>query len=416
LWITKPIHMKSKLNLKLAALVFIMAALIYSCSRRNDLLPGKTDPLLTPTELHKLNVQLENSADPEDEKMNDNLLMLSTAFTAISDNSELMEIVYDEATSNSGYVKYSDLIAIDSRFKTLLNAELAKDFCPDPLGSPTDAYESISDSMIYDSVQYYPSIYMPNIRSANLESLPFVCIGAEIDDYDNILAFRFSEEDAIEESTLNEEEALEESAPVIIFTNGTDHIETVSDESAYYSGSDPNNPSPAADEIWKWDEILVKNGFRYEGTGKSEVRCMTTFHKSDGTYLSGGGSFQNGVEDSFIKKITNTDIANNTNQTGVNADVFPHALTVSTTNLTYYNYAYFTTYEYDWYASPKLVSSCGTLYSVSAFQHAPRMKYPNEWYHNSVCGLTVHDTWLNYVNATFTFGNYKSVAKIKRTQ
>jgi hypothetical protein len=44
------------------------------------------------------------------------------------------------------------------------------------------------------------------------------------------------------------------------------------------------------------------------------------------------------------------------------------------------------------------------------------MKYPNEWYHNSVCGLTVHDTWLNYVNATFTFGNYKSVAKIKRTQ
>lgn len=383
----------------------------YSCRKENGLL---SDTPFTPMQTAKLHNELENSSDLEDEKMNDYLFMIANAFVRISDNSELMQIVYEEAADNNGYVKYADLIQLDSRFKSLLNFKLGDLFCPTPLGSVDDPYESIVDSMIYKTVQYYPAIYVPNYLTADPDYPPLVGIGAEIDEYDNIITYVL-DGDNILESSINETEAIGSTVPVIILNNGTDYVEYADTGSPALSSISTTPSSPAANEIWMWDEVTIMNGHRYEGQGKSEVRCLLTFHKSNGSYLSGGGSFQNGVEQSLIKKITAGDIAGSVTQTGVNSPVFPAAGSVSTTNLNAYDQTYITTFEYDWYASPKTVTSC-SAFSSNGFKHNPRMKYSNEWYHNAICGITVHSTWLNYVNATFSFGNAKSLTKINRTQ
>lgn len=403
--------MKKMKTVLIVGAVFALTITWLSCKKEGNF--QMQDPNIG-TNTAKLHDDLENPDDTSDESMNDNLFMLANAFVRISNNSDLMAIVYDEAANNGGYVNYEDLIALDSRFKNLLNVKLDDLFCPNPLGTPDDPYQEIVDDMIYKTVEYFPAIYFPNYLTAETDYLPVIGIGAEIDDYDNIITYVIDGDD-ITESTINETEALAATAPVIIINNATDHLEYADTGSPTFSAVSTQPSSPASNEIWKWDEVLIMAGYRYEGKGKSEVRAQVTFHTNTGTFLSGGSSFQNGIEESLIKKVTGSDIANSTNQTGVNSDVFPAAGSVTTTNLNYYDQMYITTFEYDWYASPKAVTSC-SAFSSNGFQHDPEMKYSNEWYHNSVCGITMHATWLNYVNGTCTFGNAKSVTKIKRTQ
>jgi hypothetical protein len=131
-----------------------------SCQKSSDLkLYADEDNAISTA---RLNSKLSNPSNPEDKKMNENLFLLAKAFTKIASHNDLMSIVYQQASLNSNNeVKYSELIAIDVRFKTILNTESGV-ICSAPLGTAPDPYKCIDDSMIYKGVDYFPNIYIPN--------------------------------------------------------------------------------------------------------------------------------------------------------------------------------------------------------------------------------------------------------------
>jgi hypothetical protein len=407
--------MKTKRNLLLMTVLSSLVIVIYSCHKTITTETNQNSAPVNFINNARLSDKFTNPDDPEDTKMNGNLLMIAKAFTKIAQIPDLMTIVYNQAAlSSNGEVKYSVLISLDSRFKSILNCELGV-ICPPPLGTMPDPYKCIDDSMIYQGVDYYPNIFIPNLNTAIRNQLPYICVGSEIDEDDHILAFNVHANGTVTETNIGQPQAETTSTPIVIFNNGTDHIEEVEDETIFYSAPGIGNPSTLGGEDWRWDQIQINNGYRYEHIGKSDVECYLSFHDINGNLKTSTGSFVGGNEVSLIRKIKAVDISNSHLFTGVNSQVFPDATTVSASDFSTYPYAYITTYEYDWWASHKIVSSCGNLNS-QGFYHDPKMKYSSEWYSNTICQTTVHSTWLYYVNGLFGFGNFKGFAVIKRIQ
>src|SRR5574337_248828 len=111
---------------------------------------GKCTFNLTPNGA-RLNNQLANPTDPEDEAMNDNLYLLANGFSSfIGSNRDLLGIVYSNGENNSDQdIKYSILVGLDPRFKTLMNAYLMP-ICPvDPKEPGHDCLQHLDNDMIY---------------------------------------------------------------------------------------------------------------------------------------------------------------------------------------------------------------------------------------------------------------------------
>ncbi|MEW6469939.1 MAG: hypothetical protein AB1458_13505 [Bacteroidota bacterium] len=394
---------------KIVSIFLLLAVLVINSCNRETI--SNTSDSGYSFEDGRLSNQLEDLEDIENDRMNDNLFMLAKAFTKIVEYQDLMAIVYAQAAlSPRGEVKYSALISIDNRFKTIINAELTDHFCPVPLGTVPDPYKCIDDSMIYKGLDYYPNVYIPNIGIADQSKLPYVCVGQEINAADHILAFKIHGNGNVTETNIGEEQALESDEPIIIINNGTDQIDIEPDSTSFEEIQDPLPGPQGESRMYEWIGVQIFNGHRYEQKGASDVRFLLSIHDNTGNFFSGSG-FNNsatGVRFENVAQVSGNSVSNSTFLNLVGSQWFTSPITVSQA----YQHFHITTFEYDWYASLKLIQDC-RISGTSPLDHNPRMKYSNEWYHKSICNVN-HYNFLPAVNYVFAFGNYKSYFVVKR--
>jgi hypothetical protein len=358
------------------------------------------------------------SQDAEDATMNDLLEILGLGVASFGTDESLMNIIYNEAaTSPNHEVKYSKLISIDGRFRSLLNTYLkANGINPKP---GEDSYQLIVDSMEYKGVDYYPNIVVSNIDVADKSNMPIIAIGVEVDDNDGILGYKIHKDGKVTSLTVSEHEGFTSKEPIIIINNGTDHVEHTDDPLSYVTPAPPPSPQGTHPSDYFWYGWKINPGYRYEGgcCRKSELRFAVTMHDNNNYYNTGVfGDFPQGEYRDEIAKVSASDINNGnwnystSNGTALFVNIF------SAANTTAYPYAYITTFEYDWYASGKVVDWC--FLNVPSFgilkYHSCKMKYSNEWYHNTLCqfNLTMFMPGLNYIAG---YGGYKSTYQLKRS-
>ncbi len=362
-----------------------------------------------------MNNQLANPNDPEDEAMNENLFLLANGFSSfVNTNNDLLGIVYTQCQINSELdVKYSTLVGIDPRFRTLMNIYLMP-LCPvDPKDPNHDCLQHLSNSMIYKSVSYYPNIYVPNLATANLTKDPIVCIGAEINGQDEILGYIIHKNGQITETHVGEQRVTNSQNPIIIFNNGTDHIETGFD--AGFSSQSIITPTvQGVDRRYQWSEYKIYPGYRYENIGASEVKYYVTFYQQNGSPLTGTGYGNTGQALLLLDHISANDVNNGTLFTS-NQDVL--GANLADINALNWKYMYVTVYENDWWVTRKNVQwqdwGNNVVNPSPPFLHKCRMKYSNEWYCNTIVKLN-QTSWWPGIGSAVVFGGSKMFLKITR--
>lgn len=359
---------------------------------------------------------VNEDGNEEDTKMNSYLLELAQGLASFGAETDLMKIIYANLDDN-GEVKYSKLIALDSRFLILMNDYLKPNCFPTrPTGH--DCYKEIDDNMMYKHVDYYPSLVVLNSSKLNPLKRPVMCIGAEINEADNIMGLKVNEDGSVTTTIVSESQARNSSIPVIIMTNGTDHIEIGNDEITYSSSYDPSTPTPAfgTNVTYEWTDWQIHGiEYRYEGLGKSEVKHDFAFYDATSSaYVGPAGSFGGGNELSIkIDDVPKAAVIANTLFSGESQSVYLG--TISAASMSTYRYLYNVIYEYDWWATGKItVCTPPSIFASNPpdpGNHKPKMKYSNEWYCLSFCHIDQLSTfptpgvsWSNFgLKARFTF-------------
>jgi|GEM_PF-5129064 hypothetical protein len=400
-----------------SALAITMLVII-SCTRHQDSLSNKTHGLPSSERLNLLS-QLSNPDDHEDENINQVLFMFANGLSSFVNENGIMSTIKNEVI-NLEYpdVPYDKLMTIDNRFQTLMNAFLVQ-HCPiDPKEPNHNCIEHLAESMRHHGVDYFINITVPNSNSADWSKKPIICIGASIDNNDNIPGLKIHNNGNITSTVMSEQHALNANEPVIIINNDTEIIDYSIDSGSFVTNQPPLMPSSGPSQ-YVWYQYQIKPGYRYE-TGfnnKSELQFIITMHNNNGSWLQGSGiGFPFGRYEAQIAEVWPNDI-NNGSIISIQANypsLFEQVLTATNTQL--YRYAYITTYERDWYASGKDVAWC--LNNSSNFfvgtWHICKMKYNNEWYHNTLCTFDLTG-FMPGVNYTAGYGGQKSFYTLKRT-
>ncbi len=390
-------------------------SLFTSCAKESA--TQSTKPIMDDQSLQRLHQKLENPDDAEDEHINDILFLFANGISTFSDNQFLMNIVKTECmNSPNNEVKYTSLVASDSRFESLLNAYLV-DMCEvEPKTATHNCMIHFDAEMIRQSIDYFPNLTILNLQTANWNTRPIICVGAEIDDDDRILGLFINSENQVCDTAISESVATNATTPIIIVNNGTDYVDYTSDAIEY---SDiPDEQALPASSNYIWHAYQIKSGHRYENgaNNKSDLYFVITMHDQY-NWLSGGGvGFPFGEHQDKIANISPNDVNNSTT-------IYPSANYVtlfsqilSTANTSTYPYAYITTFEKDWYTTAKKTSFCADSAVIFFNQktHWCRMRYPNEWYLQHVCtyNLTTFMPAVNYIAAA---GGSKMYCEFKRT-
>lgn len=266
--------------------------------------------------------------------------------------------------------------------------------------SDNQLIEKLVQLMICRSKNYEPVIHYVGRESAatprNQDII--IAIGQEVNDADEVLAYRNGEETPF---LLSEEAALS-STDIIIFVGVGDIPDSdvdpivIGDEDVIIDG---NQVTFRVDVDIDVDRHQIKNGHRYESSNQSEVRAWII------KYGPGGYSFRE-WQDFDPRNIHKDDInasrifTNNLNAFGFNPTDFGSGQEV-----------FVGAWESDWYASFKRVANpCSTelIHSMDA-----RMKFSDEWYFFD-CGRA--NLWWPSVSSNEIFENEKCMFDLIRTQ
>lgn len=401
--------MKTKRYL-LIGIVFII--LFSACNKRDEVFSG-TNPGNQAEQ--RLPSSLENANNEADERMNTDLFMLANGLRSFANDQDKMNIIYGLAGLNEdGQIKYDDLIAADAGFLSKINTYLKPNYYADS-SSITDCYNYIKTNMVVSGITYYPELYIPNINTANLDSLPIICIGAEIDNDDKIIGYRVFTNGSFAEGAYSEAQALASARPVIIMANGTETIDQTSFPATPDTTITSNLPSVQStfSPDFSWKVYQVKAGYSYESpNSNTELYYLLTLQKVglSPSYMQNQNGFGNdGIFRRMIVSITPGDVALSHPFTTL-TDLFP--MPVDSAFAETYDTWYITVYEHDWYATKKVVSVCN--YDLA---HKPKMKYAHEWYVNNICSAP-YITFFPVANQNVGYGasNAKFTYTITRTQ
>jgi hypothetical protein len=406
--------MKRDLFLLILSIQLITFSL-QSCSKKKEYTTNMNK--IEQQTMNRLHAKLENPDDLEDEQMNDYLLLMASGISQFTEQSFLMDIVRTKCMALSNLeVSYTSLVTEDSRFETLLNDYLVTVCEIEPKAENHNCLHHIDAAMIHTGVDYYPNLTVLNAATANWSYRPIVCVGEAIDADDRILALIPDNSGNLVDSALSETDVLNSTTPIIIVNNGTDAIDTSSDNLVY--SNQPDEEAVQSTSNYIWYAYQIKAGHRYENgaNNKSDLYFVITMHDQY-NWLSGVGiGFPFGEHSDKIANVSPNDVNTST-------VIYPSAnytslfsQNLSATNTSNYRFAYITTFEKDWYASGKAVEWCRQNAPNFFHQkyHLCRMKYIDEWYINNTCtyNLTGLMPAINYLAA---IGANKMYCEFKRT-
>lgn len=378
-------------TLRRIVIITITATLIMSCDDSQN------------AEL-KVEELLQNTDDPEDSEINKVLHSITI---------ELKDFI----ETNKG--SQQDLLNLFSGEEILITDSLrnSTDFFTQLNHSVLDSQKkpliSLQKKMFYQDQRYFPSLrlYQPNF---NKESEIIFCIGSEVNDDDEIVCY-------IEGIPIlvSEKKADSFTNPTIIVNVGSNKIAEIGKSKQHLWEGDKeeeisNNKQSTSTYVAKWDSYQIKDGYRYESSGSSELAYLmhnylpnTSSTTCWDNEMFGSWNPYTPLEEEIIRKIRKKDIEKSKE---FHKDKYLTEQPVFLTNLNG-NQFYITVHERDWYASRKAVQGCCS--SHLTLMHKPRMKYSSNWYYNEYCGFGFQGSW---VGASFSVSNHKCSLKMKRTQ
>jgi hypothetical protein len=403
--------MKRPNKLQILAIIICSVATGQQCRKEVAYVSRQVE---TNTQVRLCNL-LAPPLDSEDANMNDQLYMLLEGLKDVVANPSLLSGIYGEISHAPGHeIAYGELIGLNSDYKTKINERIRPQYFPG-VTSSFDCYTHIDDQMIYKGLDYYPNLSILNYDTANLALNPIICMGANVDDADNIFGFALGLNNTFTSVVITEQMATYGSVPVIIINNGTGEIDNSAD--SLTTTTSPGIIPTSSSSQYEWDEWLIQAGYRYESggpTNKSEVNFIVTIHNNTSTFVNSSAGFPSGERRGHVADVWENDINNSAWNSSPNPPTL-FSQTLSSTYTTSYPYAYITTYEFDWYASKKTVRWCldnDTNFLVSVY-HECKMKYANEWYTNDVCEYNL-TSFMPSVNSVAGWGGWKSTFRLKR--
>lgn len=325
-----------------------------------------------------------------------------------------------EAMKNTLLSDENKRAAFFDRYQSGENAIKIQELVPEQSVSFTDQkhynnFSEMEQSMIYRNINYYNVLSFMNhgdARSVLSNSDKFIiAIAVEVSEEDALPGWII--ENGIAKETTILEEDLEGDTPIFIVQNSTDHVEYPSSNADFEWEGTPTNHSRTTGPITiDWDSYRIKNGYRYENFGNSELAYEVFFYSgtppySDPAWFSTVLSYglpNIRIDDALIKNISRNQVNSSTLVTDNKTFIANHpADFYDVANAQYH----ITVYERDWGQSEKSVGNC-----VGGLKNNVKMKYSHEWYYIDYCGFSAKDS---FVGASFTVDNAKCTLQLTRT-
>ncbi len=325
--------------------------------------------------------------DTEDKRLITQLFCLTGGLETASADPRSLETFLRAADGKEELtVVFTELAALDAGFETAMVDAFDLSDAAAAIGLPR--YESLRDieaDMNYQEVNYFASLYVPNIKTADWRLNPVFAVAAEVDmdteeGEDYIPGWYYDLQGEKVSVAINEENATRLKNPLIIIQNST--TETAAAEGAAAAAKPVEPTAPAAEE--NIASVMTSYPYFYSACITSRYdRSRKSEYSYELVYLYPSGGIQDGGTRTLIKKVHKNDIGDT---------FYPnfHVWQVDYLNL---NGLFMATFEYDWYASKKTVLINSPLGPQGV---GCRMSKSHEWYQRTFfylsapCGYTVY--------------------------
>lgn len=364
---------------------------------------------------------VKNPGDPTDDRINMILYHYAQAVKEAAKNPTYRQYMVNALTVNNE-AKTASLLTLaqgDASFANFLNSKLRQSISEKtvyPRGveagiemlmtsTTWDANTYLKGKIVYAPYSYDPVIYYmkkPNAGSANKAAT--VVIAQDVNDCDDVAGWRGDTELLVGETEATTSEDL------ILFVGPGNPVEIGGQ--LVNGGSDEQNTvaqigvQDRAAAIIGISRCQVKDGYRYEGSGKTEVKGWLV------GFDSPTNPTFNDKQDIFWEKIKKREVKDSKVFTYSPAQTL---FSINTVEAWLTNYSFIGFYEYDWYVSnanrKEVDAPCATSSEVNV---KLQMKYANEWYYKDYCALG--STLLPSNGSTNAVSNEKCSFTITRTQ
>ena len=232
--------------------------------------------------------------------------------------------------------------------------------------APADYVGTIIDSMIWEQVDYYPVLWVPEFDQKTSESNPIVAAGIDVETvYEDELHPDFIPgimDGCSDVFLIDEYSALNSDTLVVIIFSHTDYIDTCFTDSMKISIIPEtrivlNYQEITTTKVMKIDEMKI--GQRFDKSSKSEIYFAATINNEDKEPYNTYDYSWIPWTDKEIKKISKTVIQNyNTTTLGYVNWILPTSIMSDND----YNYVYGIFFERDWYIARNKKLSYGGYY------------------------------------------------------
>ncbi len=357
--------------IQLQVVVFTTLILLSSCNKEDIQSPLNNTNFQFSQNTFRANNQdvnhlLSIGYDEQDITINQSLDLLAKSLLEVVKNKQYADILIESArNSEIKSANLKQIFATNYDFKKAVNAELSKNYSLRTDGDGTDYFDDLEEGLVYD-VDYYATVHIPNIETADMDLMPIISSGVNADGEedpsveDNIIAWFTNEDGSVSEIFVSEEEAMATTIPVMVVSLATDFEDGRLSSNIIYGDA-------SGTEYMKTNVVSELHGYqfkinhRYENIGDSEFAIGTLFLRP-----SDGYSYYQTFD--VIVDVNKDDIGNdllhwheigNFPATGTNG---------------IFNY-----YEKDWEQSAKSLGFLTSNAGVNTYMFGER-KYFSEWY------------------------------------
>ncbi|KRP07094.1 MAG: hypothetical protein ABR95_00510 [Sphingobacteriales bacterium BACL12 MAG-120813-bin55] len=328
--------------------------------------------------------------DEQDIKINQSLDLLAKSLLEVVKNKEYADILIESArNSEIKSANLKQIFATNYEFKKAVNAELSKNSSLRTDGDGDDYFDDLEEGLVYD-VDYYATVHIPNIETADMSLMPIISSGVNADGEadpsveDNIIAWFTNEDGSISEIFVSEAEAMATTIPVMVVSLGTDFEDGRLNSNIIY-GQDNSSENYKTNVVSELHGYQFKINYRYENIGNSEFAIGTLFLRpSDGyAYYQAFGHIVDVDKNDIGKDLLHWHEIGNFPTAGTNG---------------IFNY-----YERDWEQSAKSLGFLTSNAGINTYMFGER-KYFSEWY---TYGPLLHDNPYNFAfhNANWVTNN-----------
>jgi len=395
--------------IQLQVVVFTTLILLSSCNKEDIQSPlSNTDFQFSQntfrTNNQDVNHLLSLGYDDQDVKINQSLDLLAKSLLEVVKNKEYSDILIESARNSE--IKSASLKQIfetNYDFKKAVNAELSKNYSLRTDGDGTDYFDDFEGGLVYD-VDYYATVHIPNIETADMALMPIISSGVNADGEadptvnNNIIAWFTNADGSISEIFVSEAEAMATTIPVMVVSLATDFEDGRLNSNIIYGHDNNNSENFKTNVVSELHGYQFKINYRYENIGNSEYSIGTLFLRpSDGySCYQAFGHVVDVDKDDIGADLLHWNEIGNFPAAGING---------------IFNY-----YERDWEQSAKSLGYLTSNAGVNTYMYGER-KYYNEWYtadyntNNTGYNFGLHTTnW--YTNTLSNSKGYITVWRI----